>query len=230
MLLRPPTTRLLRVNVADRLSIVDWGDAPTVPATHSSPSNEPALPSRRSPARGIVTLCLGGDHTGATGRAPRARSGPRLLWRSSSSIRTTISGTSTWAEDLPRERRQAGRRGRADRPGAVDPSRAARIALRARRRRVAGAARDRRAVSYEELAALGRTSSRCRVRNEQDRRMLSSVRYRFRRPGVRAGNRNARGRRADEPRGAHLRPLPRRPRLQGLRLRGSSPAYEVVRG
>ena len=43
---------ILRVNVAERLSIVDWGDAPTVPAMRSTRSSAQARPSRRWHAPG----------------------------------------------------------------------------------------------------------------------------------------------------------------------------------
>ena len=54
---------LLQVNVAERLSIVDWGDAPTVPG-YAIESLERTREAVEEVARaGIVTLCLGGDHT-----------------------------------------------------------------------------------------------------------------------------------------------------------------------
>jgi agmatinase len=54
---------LLGVNVAERLSIVDWGDAPTVPG-YAVESLERTRASVEEIARaGVVTLCLGGDHT-----------------------------------------------------------------------------------------------------------------------------------------------------------------------
>ena len=53
----------LRVNVAERLSIVDWGDAPTVPG-YTLESLERTRAAIEEIARaGVTTLCLGGDHT-----------------------------------------------------------------------------------------------------------------------------------------------------------------------
>jgi agmatinase len=54
---------MLRVNLAERLSIIDWGDAPTVPG-YTVESLERTSEAIESIARaGAVTLCLGGDHT-----------------------------------------------------------------------------------------------------------------------------------------------------------------------
>ena len=54
---------LLGVNVAERLSIVDWGDAPTVPG-YAVESLERTRAAVEEIARtGVVTICLGGDHT-----------------------------------------------------------------------------------------------------------------------------------------------------------------------
>ncbi len=72
---------LLRVNVAERLSIVDWGDAPTVPG-YTTESLERTRRAVEEVARaGVVTLCLGGDHTVllAELRALSAVHGPLVL-------------------------------------------------------------------------------------------------------------------------------------------------------
>lgn len=54
---------LLGVNVAERLSIVDWGDAPTVPG-YAVESLERTRAAVEEIARAdVVTLGLGGDHT-----------------------------------------------------------------------------------------------------------------------------------------------------------------------
>ena len=62
VLLRPYNS-ILRVNVASKLSIVDWGDTPTVPG-YTLESLERTRAALDELARaGVVTLCLGGDHT-----------------------------------------------------------------------------------------------------------------------------------------------------------------------
>ena len=54
---------LLGVNVAERLSIVDWGDAPTVPGYVVESLDRTRHAVEGVARAGIVTLCLGGDHT-----------------------------------------------------------------------------------------------------------------------------------------------------------------------
>jgi agmatinase len=62
VLLRPYNPAL-QVNVAEKLSIVDWGDAPTVPG-YTVESLERTRACVEGIARaGVVTLCLGGDHS-----------------------------------------------------------------------------------------------------------------------------------------------------------------------
>jgi agmatinase len=58
-----PYNPALGVDVAERLSIVDWGDAPTVPgyAIESLSRTETAV--REIAQQGVVTICLGGDHS-----------------------------------------------------------------------------------------------------------------------------------------------------------------------
>ena len=54
---------LLGVNVAERLSIVDWGDAPTVPGYPLESLERTRAAVEEIARAGVVTLCLGGDHT-----------------------------------------------------------------------------------------------------------------------------------------------------------------------
>ena len=54
---------LLGVDVAERLSIVDWGDAPTVPGYVVESLDRTRRAVEDVARAGIVTLCLGGDHT-----------------------------------------------------------------------------------------------------------------------------------------------------------------------
>ena len=54
---------LLRVDLTERLSFVDWGDAPTVPG-YAVESLERTREAIEEIARnGVITLCLGGDHS-----------------------------------------------------------------------------------------------------------------------------------------------------------------------
>ena len=58
-----PYNPALKVDVAERLSIVDYGDAPTVPGYHEQTLErieEYLLPVHRA---GVTPLCLGGDHS-----------------------------------------------------------------------------------------------------------------------------------------------------------------------
>jgi agmatinase len=76
-----PYNPILRVDVAERLSIVDWGDAPTVPG-YTVESLERTRAAVEDVVRsGVVTLCLGGDHTVllAELRAVSAVHGPLAL-------------------------------------------------------------------------------------------------------------------------------------------------------
>ena len=103
-------------DVVERLSIVDWGDAPTVPGFDRGVARADATAVEEIARAGVVTLCLGGDHTvllaelralaavHGTSRAGSARRAPRPV------------GRVLRSEDLPREHRAAGRRGGSDRP------------------------------------------------------------------------------------------------------------------
>ncbi len=77
VLLRPYNPRL-RVDVAQRLSMVDFGDAPTVPGYHLETLDRIAGFLQPVHEAGVVPLCLGGDHSMALGelRAAAAVHGP----------------------------------------------------------------------------------------------------------------------------------------------------------
>jgi agmatinase len=62
VLLRPYNP-MLRVDVAERLSIVDWGDAPTVPGYTVESLDRTRTAIEEIARAGVVTLGLGGDHT-----------------------------------------------------------------------------------------------------------------------------------------------------------------------
>jgi agmatinase len=54
---------LLAVNVVERLSLVDYGDVPTVPGSTFESLARSAAALEEIAGAGVTTLCLGGDHT-----------------------------------------------------------------------------------------------------------------------------------------------------------------------
>ena len=80
VLLRPYNPNL-GVDVAERLSMVDYGDAPTVPGYHEE--SLARIEAHLAPVHeaGVVPLCLGGDHSIAVAelRAAAAVHGPLAL-------------------------------------------------------------------------------------------------------------------------------------------------------
>jgi agmatinase len=54
---------LLRVNVPERLSLVDFGDVPTVPGSTAESLDRSSAALAEIVGAGVTTLCLGGDHT-----------------------------------------------------------------------------------------------------------------------------------------------------------------------
>src|SRR5204863_3548333 len=54
---------LLRVDVVERLSLVDWGDVPTVPGNTERSLERSCAALEEVVQAGVSTLCLGGDHT-----------------------------------------------------------------------------------------------------------------------------------------------------------------------
>jgi agmatinase len=85
---------LLGVNVTERLSLVDWGDAPTVPGSTAGSLGRSAAALTELVEAGVTTLGLGGDHTSSWRSCEQL---PRYTARSdsSSSTLTTTCGTST---------------------------------------------------------------------------------------------------------------------------------------
>lgn len=80
VLLRPYNPRLA-VDVVERLSIVDFGDAPTVPGYHLETLQRVEGFLRPVQEAGVVPLCLGGDHSIVLAelRAAAAVHGPLAL-------------------------------------------------------------------------------------------------------------------------------------------------------
>ena len=79
-LLRPYNPHL-GVDVNDALSMVDYGDSPTVPGYHEETLRRIEEFLRPVHAAGVVPLCLGGDHSMVLGelRAAAAMHGPLAL-------------------------------------------------------------------------------------------------------------------------------------------------------
>ena len=54
---------ILRVDVVETLSIVDYGDVPTVPGSTADSLERSASALAEVVSAGATTICLGGDHT-----------------------------------------------------------------------------------------------------------------------------------------------------------------------
>jgi agmatinase len=142
------------VNVAERLSIVDWGDAPTVPG-YVVESLERTRAAIEGVARaGVVPLGLGGDHTVllAELRALAAVHGPLGLIQ-------LDSHHDLWDEYFGQKVFHGSIVRRAVEEGLIDPARSVQAGLRGSLYGPADvelpAAFGIDALSYEELAALG---------------------------------------------------------------------------
>jgi len=155
---------LLGVDVVERLSLVDYGDVPTVPGSteHSLERSERAL--AEVVEAGVTTLCLGGDHTVllAELRALARRHGPLALIQ-------LDSHHDLWDEYFGQKLFHGSVVRRAVEEGLVDPSRSLQAGLRGS----LGSAEEAGypaelgldALTYEELAALGPAGFSQRVRN-----------------------------------------------------------------
>jgi agmatinase len=153
VLLRPYNP-ILRVDVASRLSIVDWGDAPTVPG-YTLESLERTRAALEEIARaGVLTLCLGGDHTVllAELRALASVHGPLALIQ-------LDAHHDLWDEYFGQKVFHGSVVRRAVDEGLIDPLRSIQAGLRGSLYGPADVELPRElgidALSYEELAALG---------------------------------------------------------------------------
>jgi len=155
---------LLRVDVVERLSLVDYGDVPTVPGStaDSLERSERALAEVVDAA--VTTLCLGGDHTVllAELRALARRHGPLALIQ-------LDSHHDLWDEYFGQKLFHGSVVRRAVEERLVDPSRSVQAGLRGS----LGSAEEAGypaelgidALTYEELAALGPAGFSQRVRD-----------------------------------------------------------------
>jgi agmatinase len=154
---------ILGVNVAERLSIVDWGDAPTVPG-YAVESLERTRAAVEAIARaGAVTLCLGGDHTVllAELRALAAVHGPLGLVQ-------LDSHHDLWDEYFGQKIFHGSVVRRAVEEGLIDPERSVQAGLRGSLYSAEDAELPARfgilALTTEELLALGPAGFSARVR------------------------------------------------------------------
>lgn len=145
---------LLAVNVADRLSLVDWGDVPTVPGSTSDSLERSTRALGEIVAGGVTTLCLGGDHSVllAELRALAGVHGPLALIQ-------LDAHHDLWDEYFGQKLFHGSVVRRAVEEGLIDPARSVQAGLRGSLTEADDAALPARfgieAIPYEELAALG---------------------------------------------------------------------------
>jgi agmatinase len=155
---------LLGVDVVERLSLVDYGDVPTVPGSTPDSLERSERALAEVVDAGVTTLCLGGDHTVllAELRALARKHGPLALIQ-------LDSHHDLWDEYFGQKLFHGSVVRRAVEEGLVDPSRSVQAGLRGS----LGSAEEAGypaelgidALTYEELAALGPAGFSQRVRN-----------------------------------------------------------------
>ena len=155
---------LLGVDVVERLSLVDYGDVPTVPGSTADSLERSERALAEVVDAGVTTLCLGGDHTVllAELRALARKYGPLALIQ-------LDSHHDLWDEYFGQKLFHGSVVRRAIEEGLVDPSRSIQAGLRGS----LGSAEEAGypvelgidALTYEELAALGPAGFSQRVRN-----------------------------------------------------------------
>lgn len=154
---------ILHVSVPEKLSVIDWGDAPTVPG-YTIESLEQTRAALEPIARaGVVTLCLGGDHSMllAELRALAAVHGPLGLVQ-------LDSHHDCWDEYFGQKVFHGSVVRRAVEEGLIDPARSIQAGMRGSLYGAEDAAMPRElgidALSFEELAALGPAAFAARAR------------------------------------------------------------------
>jgi agmatinase len=154
---------LLGVNVVEKLSLVDYGDVPTVPGSTVESLERSAAGLEEIARAGVTTLCLGGDHTVllAELRALAAVHGPLALVQLDShhDLWDAYFGQKLFHGSVVR---------RALEEGLVDPARSIQAGLRGSLTEADDARLPEAfgidALTYEELAALGPAGFSGRVR------------------------------------------------------------------
>jgi agmatinase len=155
---------LLGVNVVDKLSLVDYGDVPTVPGSTADSLERSAAALEEIARAGVATLCLGGDHTVllAELRALAAVHGPLALVQFDSHH-------DLWDEYFGQKLFHGSVVRRAVEEGLIDTSRSIQAGLRGSLSSAAEAAYPADfgidALTYEELASLGPGAFSERARN-----------------------------------------------------------------
>lgn len=153
----------LQVDVVERLSIVDYGDVPTVPGSTVDSLERSAEAIGEVARAGVTTLCLGGDHTVllAELRALAAVHGPLGLVQ-------LDSHHDLWDEYFGQKLFHGSIVRRAVEEGLIDPTRSVQAGLRGSLTAREDADLPRQfgidALTYEELAALGPGEFSTRVR------------------------------------------------------------------
>jgi agmatinase len=155
---------LLGVDVVERLSLVDYGDVPTVPGSTADSLERSERALAEVVDAGVTTLCLGGDHTVllAELRALARKHGPLALIQ-------LDSHHDLWDEYFGQKLFHGSVVRRAVEEGLVDPSRSVQVGLRGSLGSVEEAGYPAElgidALTYEELAAVGPAGFSQRVRN-----------------------------------------------------------------
>ena len=156
--------RMLGVDVVERLSLVDYGDVPTVPGSTADSLDRSAAALEEIARAGVPTVCLGGDHTVllAELRALAAVHGPLALIQFDSHH-------DLWDEYFGQKLFHGSVVRRAVEEGLVDPSRSIQAGLRGSLNEAEDARLPEQfgidALTYEELAALGPGAFSERVRD-----------------------------------------------------------------
>jgi agmatinase len=155
---------ILRVDVIDKLSLVDFGDVPTVPGSTADSLERSTAALAEIAGAGVTTLCLGGDHTVllAELRALAPVHGPLGLVQ-------LDAHHDLWDEYFGQKLFHGSVVRRALEEGLVDPGRSLQAGLRGSLTAAEDADLPRElgfeALPYEELAALGPGGFSQRVRD-----------------------------------------------------------------
>jgi agmatinase len=145
---------ILRVDVVERLSLVDYGDVPTVPGSTADSLERSAAALEEVARAGVTTIALGGDHTVllAELRALTAVHGPLALVQ-------LDSHHDLWDEYFGQKLFHGSVVRRAVDEGLIDPGRSVQAGLRGSLAAAGDvdlpASFGFAALTYEELAALG---------------------------------------------------------------------------
>jgi agmatinase len=146
---------MLGVDVVEKLSLVDYGDVPTVPGSTADSLERSAAALEEIARAGVASVCLGGDHTVllAELRALAAVHGPLLA------LIQFDSHHDLWDEYFGQKLFHGSVVRRAVEEGLVDPARSIQAGLRGSLNEAEDARLPERfgidALTYEELAALG---------------------------------------------------------------------------